>query len=164
MQVDVAGALEDIYPSQALELLLNPNVVLLDVRTEDEYIETHIEKSVHIPLDTLEARLDELDPSRPIIVYSESGERSKIAAYILAESGFQTVYNMVGGITAWIEGGFPQINNDSIPSRPGVAPDQLPSWVPFTPGATSDQFPMILPKTEDTTGVCVDSSFPGMFR
>ena len=37
-------------------------------------------------------------------------------------------------------------------------------WVPFSPGATSDQLLSILPKSEDTMGVCIDSTFPGMFR
>jgi len=164
VQVDFALGLEDISPIQASELLENPNVVLLDVCTEEEYIETHIENAVNIPLDTLDERLDELNLSKPIIVYSNSGVRSKTAAYILEESGFQTVYNMVGGIIAWIEAGLDVIYGDSVPLTPGPSPGQLPSWVPFTPGATPDQFPMILTKTEDTSGICIDSSFPGMYR
>jgi rhodanese-related sulfurtransferase len=163
-QVDFVLALEDITPTQALELLEDPDVVLLDVRTEEEYIEAHIENSINIPLDTLESRLDELDLRKPIIVYSQSGERSQTASYVLAESGFLTVYNMVGGLNAWLEEGFSQVEQDISPVIPVTAPDQLPIWVPFTPGATSDQYPMILPKSEDTTGICIDSSFPGMFQ
>lgn len=163
-QVDLALALEDVTPGQALELLEDPDVILLDVRTEEEYIETHIENSINIPLDTLESRLDELDLRKPIIVYSQSGERSQTASYILAESGVQTVYNMVGGLNAWLEEGFSHIDQDLAPFTPVAAPNQLLIWVPFTPGASPDQFPLILPKSEDTTGICIDSSFPGMFR
>lgn len=58
---------------------------------------------------------------------------------------------------------YAQRNTDWITFTHGAAPDQSPIWVPFKPGATPDQFPMILPKSEDTTGVCIDSSFAGMF-
>ena len=164
MQVDVALGFEDISPIQASELLENPNVVLLDVCTEEEYFEIHIENAVNIPLDTLNERLEELNLSKPIIVYSNSGVRSKTATYILEESGFQTVYNLVGGIIAWIEAGLDVISDDSVPFLPESLPGQLPSWVPFTLGATPDQFPLIQAKTEDTSGICIDSSFPGMYR
>jgi hypothetical protein len=59
---------------------------------------------------------------------------------------------------------YAQINNDLISFTSGIASDQLSTWVPFTKGATPDQLPMILLKTEDTTGICIDSSFAGMFR
>ena len=83
----------------------NPDeIILLDVRTDDEYNAEHIyiEGTVlkHIPLSELESRLNGLDKTKKVIVYSEKGVNSKNACEILAERGFE-VYNLLGGIKAW---------------------------------------------------------------
>ncbi len=77
-------------------------IILLDVRTEGEYSAEHITGAVNIPLSDLENRIGELDESKTIIVYSQSGDRSGTAGEILARHGF-VVYNMPGGINAWKE-------------------------------------------------------------
>jgi rhodanese-related sulfurtransferase len=73
--------------------------ILLDVRTESEYGAGHIPGAINIPVD-LENRIAELDKSKRIIVYCQSGGRSKTASGILAQHGF-FVYNMEDGISAW---------------------------------------------------------------
>ena len=76
--------------------------IILDVRTEEEYNEGHIEGSLLIPLDTLEANLPKLANSkdRPLIVYCRSGARSAIASRLLADQGFKPL-NVSGGINEW---------------------------------------------------------------
>jgi rhodanese-related sulfurtransferase len=76
-------------------------IILLDVRTEGEYEVENILGAINIPLSDLENRIDELDMSK-VIVYCQSGGRSKTASGILAQHGF-VVYNMRGGINAWKE-------------------------------------------------------------
>ncbi len=81
---------------------------LLDVRTEEEYNQGHIEGANLIPVQELENRLDEIPRDRQIIVYCRSGNRSRTAANILLENGFGMVYDM-GGINDWQSKGFPVV-------------------------------------------------------
>ncbi|MFA5015465.1 MAG: rhodanese-like domain-containing protein [Actinomycetota bacterium] len=83
---------------------------ILDVRNQDEYDEAHIEDVSLIPVDTLESRLNELPTDKPIIVYCKAGGRSATASALLVENGFTQVYDMGGGITEWIEKGYPTVS------------------------------------------------------
>ena len=85
----------------------NPSLIVLDVRLQSEYDSGHIRNAKHIPVGELEGRLDELGTADEILVYCRSGGRSATASQILADNGFSHVYNMLGGITAWIDVGYP---------------------------------------------------------
>ena len=92
-----------ISPADAKAMLeSNPDILLLDVRTPEEYAAGYIAGSVLIPYDQIEARAGELpaDKSTPIIVYCRSGRRSAIAAEVLAELGYTEIYDL-GGIQDW---------------------------------------------------------------
>lgn len=84
-----------------------PSLVILDVRNQSEYDSGHIRNAKLIPVWQLAARLDELSKSDEILVYCEKGARSQTASLTLADNGFQHVYNMLEGITAWISAGYP---------------------------------------------------------
>jgi rhodanese-related sulfurtransferase len=88
----------------------NP-VLILDVRNQSEYDLGHLYDSVLIPLYELDDRINELtaqlNMNDKIIVYCQAGSRSAIACEILAEHGFTRVYNMLGGITAWMQANYP---------------------------------------------------------
>ncbi len=75
-------------------------VVLLDVREPFEYEIANL-GGVLIPLGELPQRLDELDPSREIVVYCHSGVRSLQAAAFLRSRGFASTKSLSGGISAW---------------------------------------------------------------
>ncbi|HEX5474201.1 MAG TPA: molybdopterin-synthase adenylyltransferase MoeB [Vicinamibacterales bacterium] len=77
--------------------------VLLDVREPVEAAICRLPASILIPLGELPRRLDELDPSVPMVVYCKSGGRSARAAALLRERGFANVRNLTGGILAWID-------------------------------------------------------------
>ena len=79
----------------------NKDYLLLDVRSIEEYEKFHIDEAKNIMLSEIINRLDELPKSRPIIVYCDTGDRSKLAANILVKNGFTEVYNMEGGILSW---------------------------------------------------------------
>lgn len=79
---------------------LGENEVLLDVRSADEHRTSAIPGSVHIPLDELRNRLDELDASKQFIIHCFSGQRSYFAYRMLRLRGFR-VRNLTGGIRSW---------------------------------------------------------------
>ena len=92
-----------ISPSKARKLLRkNPYIVLIDVRTPEEYIEGHIPGSINIPLQVLDLEIDNLliYPYTPIMVYCKTGVRAASAAAILSQMCFQNVYTL-GGIEDW---------------------------------------------------------------
>lgn len=74
---------------------------LLDVRQPLEYEMSHLPGAVLIPLSELSKRFPELDPAKPTIVYCRSGNRSKTGGLVLKVAGFDRVFSMAGGITAW---------------------------------------------------------------
>lgn len=75
-------------------------LTLLDVRMEPEYAEFHLPGARLLPLPDLPDRLDDLDRTRPVMVYCRSGKRSAAAANLLAGAGF-SVLNLLGGAMAW---------------------------------------------------------------
>jgi len=85
----------------------NPSLVVIDVRTQSEYDSGHIRNARHIPLAELEGRLDELDANGKHLVYCASGGRSATASQLLVDNGFLYIYNMLGGINAWISARYP---------------------------------------------------------
>ncbi|HJD22706.1 MAG TPA: rhodanese-like domain-containing protein [Firmicutes bacterium] len=75
--------------------------VLLDVRTKEEYADSHIKGSVNVPLNELETiRRVVPDKATPIFVYCLSGGRSASAAAYLKRSGYSHVYD-IGGINSY---------------------------------------------------------------
>jgi rhodanese-related sulfurtransferase len=79
----------------------DPKPVLLDVREPQEYAYCHIEGSLHIPMNSIPARIGELDPVREIVVICHHGMRSHSAATYLDRQNFRDVVNLRGGVEAW---------------------------------------------------------------
>jgi adenylyltransferase/sulfurtransferase len=75
---------------------------LLDVREPREYALCNL-GGVLIPQGELPGRLDELDPSKEIVVYCRTGRRSAAAVELLKKSGFKHPRNLAGGIVAWAD-------------------------------------------------------------
>ncbi len=98
-----------IEPTDAVRLINHEEAVVVDVREEKEVAEGTILDSLHIPLGALGDRLNELANSRekPIIVSCRSGHRSATACARLRKEGFETVYNLKGGVLAWQNAGLP---------------------------------------------------------
>lgn len=94
----------DVTPVEAQRKIeQNKKVLILDVRTKEEFSEWHLKNAVNIPVQELEGRLDELEKYKDfeIIVYCKGGVRSKMASEILVKNGFKYVYNLSGGINEW---------------------------------------------------------------
>jgi len=84
--------------------------MLVDVRTPGEYAQGHLKGAINIPLSDLPVRIGGLEQNRPILVYCQTGSRSAQASSILVKAGFTQVYNLDGGMTAWINSGYPTVN------------------------------------------------------
>ncbi len=122
----VAGYLKDgLDALQGHEALLQPtrritapaaaeqeDAVVLDVRAAKEREAGFIAGSLHIPLNQLQRRIDEVPRDRDVIVHCAGGYRSSIAASILQQHGFRPL-DMVGGYKAWVQSKLPVCENAS---------------------------------------------------
>ena len=77
--------------------------VLLDVREPWEFQTCHIPGAVAMPMQTVPARQEELDPDAPIVCICHHGMRSMQVAAFLERAGFTQVVNLTGGVHAWAQ-------------------------------------------------------------
>lgn len=94
---------DDVNAAQAEEMMKNEEVVVLDVRTPDEWNKGHLEGATHINFydDNFEQEVAKLPKDKEYVVYCHSGGRSAKAVQMMKESGFEQVHNLQGGIIAW---------------------------------------------------------------
>ena len=78
-----------------------PQPVLLDVREAWEYETCHLQGSLLIPMSSIPARQEELDPEQAIVCICHHGARSMQVGVFLERAGFEQVVNLTGGIHAW---------------------------------------------------------------
>jgi len=78
-----------------------------EVRTDAEMARGRIPQGVSLPLHLLPLRLNEMDKNAATVFYCQMGGRSGQAAAFAAASGFAEVYNLQGGIIAWVQAGLP---------------------------------------------------------
>lgn len=93
----------NISPKEGKERLsANPDILLIDVRSPEEYREIHIPKSISLPLGQLKSGIGKIagDKGAEMIVYCLSGMRAASACSQLAAMGYTNVSNM-GGIQSW---------------------------------------------------------------
>jgi len=102
----MAGYME-IDAAELHMLLAEKQIVLVDVRTDDEAARGIIEGALHIPLHMIPLKVDELSSDLPLVVYCHAGMRSAQAAAFLASKGREHVYNLQGGVLAWGKAGYP---------------------------------------------------------
>lgn len=107
VQVDVKSLPADVDVAQTKALLGRNDVVILDVREQQEYDEGHIPGVVLIPVGEVANRLNEIPKDKPVIVTCHSGNRSSAVTKFLREQGYTNVHNMQGGIIAWQGAGYP---------------------------------------------------------
>jgi len=103
------SAMKSVGAIEAIQLNNRDNAIFLDIRDDGEYQDGHIQDAVHIPLKQLADRVSELEKyrGRPIIACCRTGNRSTAAGHILAKQGFESVYNLGGGMTAWQRANLP---------------------------------------------------------
>lgn len=80
-------------------------VQLVDVRNPTEVARGIIPGSSNVPLHMIPLHMTQLPPSAPVVLYCHSGGRSAQACAFLSQQGMDNVYNLRGGIQAWISSG-----------------------------------------------------------
>ena len=93
---EIEGLVNTVTWQEVEDLKSNNNFEVLDVRTDKEYEEGAFKNCIHIPLDDLRNRLNDLDKSKTYLVYCRTGLRSYIACRILSQNGFESK-NITGG-------------------------------------------------------------------
>ncbi|MGH2849258.1 MAG: MBL fold metallo-hydrolase [Solirubrobacteraceae bacterium] len=86
--------------------------LLIDVRSDQEWREVHIEQAAHIPLSRLKERLVTLPDDRPLVVHCASDYRSAVAASLICGDRTQDIAVLVGGIAAWQSAPFATVAAD----------------------------------------------------
>ncbi len=106
----------------AVELAETPDLLLVDVRTVDEYVEGHIEGAINIPLTEITDHLDMLPAlDQPMVIYCGSGHRSVMAMAVFNLLGYVNARSMLGGVKAWTSAELP-LTTDEITYEAGTAP------------------------------------------
>lgn len=87
----------------------NPEFIILDVRTSEEFNSAHIPNALNIDYKSsdFKDKVSKLDKGRTYITYCRSGGRSTKASEIMLEMGFENIYMIDGGIVAWDKANFP---------------------------------------------------------
>lgn len=97
-------SVKNLKPSEFEKGITQNDIQLVDVRTSEEYSEKRIlnSKNININAADFEKQMNRLDKSKPLYLYCLVGGRSGKAAEWAAKNGFKEVYNLEGGITAWM--------------------------------------------------------------
>ena len=90
------------------------DVILLDVREDDEWQRGHAPDARHIPMGDVPARMGEIDAEARLFVVCHAGGRSQRVAQYLARNGYEPI-NVSGGMLAWAEAGRPVVTDDGAP-------------------------------------------------
>lgn len=97
------------------ELLSGEKGVLIDVRSQEEYEESHIDgaRNFNVETDGFRTQVDTLNRDVAYFLYCRSGKRSAKAIGIMQELGFKRLYNLGGGITEWKKNNLPIIKRNT---------------------------------------------------
>lgn len=83
------------------ELIANGACQVIDVREDQEWELCKIDGAIHIPMQQIPARLADIDPKTPAIVYCHHGMRSAQVVHWLRQNGYALAINLAGGIEQW---------------------------------------------------------------
>ena len=98
----------EIDPTSAHQLISNNEAILIDVREENEIIQTAVEGAIHIPMSNFDPSLIPIESSKKIIFLCSQGIRSlQVSEYLISQGIIKGAYNLSGGLAAWIQVGLP---------------------------------------------------------
>lgn len=99
---------ENIAPAELNALLDSQKVIILDVRSAEEFVEGHLWGSLLHPVDSLPDSVGDISKESLIVtVCNKGGGRSERAAQVLKTAGWENVRWLDGGYLGWVEAGFP---------------------------------------------------------
>jgi len=110
-----AGETPQISQQELLSALKAPNnnIVILDVRSEEEYNQGHIADAVNMSHDLIADNLSKLAQykNKTVVVHCRSGHRAGIAEKILTKNGFSDLHHLTGDMNGWVEAKLPVVSN-----------------------------------------------------
>jgi rhodanese-related sulfurtransferase len=113
VSVVTVGDFATISPQDASSIVASPpaGLVVLDVRTPEEYAEGHLDGAVLVDFydSDFADQLGQLDPEVPYLVYCRSGNRSGQTLTLMEQLGFGSASDVDGGIVAWQSAGLPVV-------------------------------------------------------
>ncbi len=117
---DRGVATENEVSREQARKLIEDGAQLIDVRADHEWEAGRIDGAVHVPLDELPQRSEEIDKDRPVLLYCRGGNRSTMAAAALADAGYDAS-KLSEGIVGWAEAGLPLAPDDGYVAESGEA-------------------------------------------
>jgi len=105
-----SGTKTEVNSTDVSELLKkNKNLVILDVRTAEEFNEGHIKGAINIDVRQLDfaAKVEKLNKNAKYLVHCRTNHRSTMAVNQMMQSGFKTIYQMMDGFAGWSANGLP---------------------------------------------------------
>lgn len=120
--MEMLGAYDFDEKMQTLE-----DYQVIDVRSSEEYKKGHIKFALNLEYNetSIAELLEMLDKNKPVFIYCKNGDNSIKAAAKMIEMGFQTVYNLQGGIVAWTNAGKPLVSVKSKTAQDKFTSGQL---------------------------------------
>lgn len=112
--------LKSISPVEALQMQQSrSDLIFLDVRTPQERSYGAIPGTKLVSIYDLMKGTIPLPKDKPILLVCAVGGRSYVAAQVMSRQGFQEVYNLSGGISAWVKAGLPLMQDPALSGQPG---------------------------------------------
>ena len=113
-----ASNILNIEPTAAVRLI-NNDAAIIDLRSSEAFSRGHIVSARNVPIDDLAARMDKLAKlkSKAVIAVCDSGVTSTKAIDTLRKSGFENVYGLKGGMSAWGQAGLPVVTGKKTKSK-----------------------------------------------
>ena len=107
-----------VQPADAVKLI-NNDAVVLDMRSAESFSRGHIVGARNVPMDELSGHLDKLArfKTTPVVAVCDAGITSSKAVNTLRNSGFESVYNLKGGMNAWGQAGLPVVSGKKTRSK-----------------------------------------------
>jgi len=108
---EVTASGQSLDAAQFADLAAGEGVVVLDVRTPEEFAAGHLEGAVNLDVSAADVatRVADLDPDATYAVYCRSGNRSQAAMALMQGAGIGSLADLVGGIEAWSQAGLPVV-------------------------------------------------------
>ena len=116
----VRAEIREYSVAQVESEMSSGNLVLIDVRERDEFMNGHLPGAQWIPRGFLEMQIESLAPDRnqAICLYDGGGNRSTLAARSLQEMGYTNVFSLAGGLSKWTKANKPIV----FPKEPDIDP------------------------------------------
>jgi rhodanese-related sulfurtransferase len=113
-----ASGMLAVVPTEAVKLI-NNDAVVLDLRSAESFSRGHIAGARNVPMDQLDGNMEKLARFRnkPVVAVCDAGVTSTRAVNALRKSGFESVYNLKGGMSAWGQAGLPVVSGKKTRSK-----------------------------------------------